>query len=755
MTINNLIHKPAYRWQFFKWILFEPILLRRYEHSLGKNQKIREFFRSIFWVILAVILIWLVVNTFIALLDLPQVHPDSFRLEIIEKYRTQSFLWQKFLSLAQGTVNHLAVGLFLGLVAGSIIGLKIDMAFGLAVVLAVSLIFGLALGLTVGFAYSISFGLISGTAVGLVGGSSYRKIFGLLSGLISGGILGLTFGLTFGSAEGLGAGLAVISGWYISYFRLFPFYLFYVITDFFYSDFSRNSYSRDGVIWLPIPGVRARLVRKAQQRPEEAFAFVDFLLKFRPLQKTLATHLTHAATAGLWVREKFFREALRRSPLISEDRLKYKPSKQWYEKLDRVRQLLTTSEQQSHIGLKVNSFEKYLKHLEEFEDITMKRESSCWNHYYFEALDKWRQLAGEEFQNLKLTAEAQEPITTNKYRVGEALNPEIDQDVFVGREDLKSTLQNRILTSVSMPLFLIHGQRRVGKTSLIKFLPYILGSGFKVIFLDLQALRSIDDWFIQIRRGFNEALVIFEENVIASPESSWLDSWLHLQQHMEKSAYMEEQKIVFAFDEYEKVHQHFQKDPPAAVDLLGAMRSFSQHQNRIIFLFVGTYLFYELRDPEWSNYFVQSVRLKVDYLGKEDVFKLIRVSLLDFPREVLEEIFRLTQGHPTLLQKICYEMVNIANTQNRRMITLNDLGEILNRYILIPQNGVNEIFWQQFCKEEKMKTTVRQIIDGREPVEKKSLFILLEHGFVVKHGQSFQMRVPIFEMWINRFGDYI
>jgi AAA+ ATPase superfamily predicted ATPase len=44
-----------------------------------------------------------------------------------------------------------------------------------------------------------------------------------------------------------------------------------------------------------------------------------------------------------------------------------------------------------------------------------------------------------------------------------------------------------------MPMFLIYGQRRVGKTSLFKFLPEILGSQFKVVYMDLQAIDNIHE----------------------------------------------------------------------------------------------------------------------------------------------------------------------------------------------------------------------------------------------------------------------
>jgi predicted transcriptional regulator len=54
-----------------------------------------------------------------------------------------------------------------------------------------------------------------------------------------------------------------------------------------------------------------------------------------------------------------------------------------------------------------------------------------------------------------------------------------------------------------------------------------------------------------------------------------------------------------------------------------------------------------------------------------------------------------------------------------------------------------------------MKTTVRQIINGETPTDKKSLFSLTEHGFVIKEKDQYKMRVPIFEQWVIRFGEVV
>jgi hypothetical protein len=516
-----------------------------------------------------------------------------------------------------------------------------------------------------------------------------------------------------------------------------------------------NPYWKDEGIWVPIFGLNTKLIRQSKQAPQKAFEFIDFLIEYRPFQKTLATHLTHAATAGLWVQNKFNVDALKKAPIISEDKPELKPSDEWYQKLVAIREELIASEQQSSIGYKLDYFERYLNRLNEFSEITRKKESSRWNNYYFDAIKKWLRTAEEEHESLKLLAKSHEPVTRNVYRAGDALTPEFDKKIFVGRNDLKDELQHKILSSPQMPMFLIHGQRRVGKTSLLKFLPGILGTRFKVVFMDLQPLGSIREWLNNIKKEFDHSLNIDSPPLSQSKDKNWPDTWKELQNHLEDNAQKQEYKIILAFDEYEKVHTLFQKDPEAAEDLLAAMRSFSQHQDKIVFLFVGAALFSELKEPHWSNYFVQAVLLKVDYLNKDETFKLIDVAKLNYSQEVLDKIYSLTRGHPTLVQRICHEMVNTANTKHRKTMTMKDLDDIMGKHIYRPQNGVTEVFWGQFCHEENIKTTVRQVIAGETPTDKKSLFKLTEHGFVIQEKDHYKMRVSIFEEWITRFGEVI
>jgi nucleoside-diphosphate-sugar epimerase len=86
-----------------------------------------------------------------------------------------------------------------------------------------------------------------------------------------------------------------------------------------------------------------------------------------------------------------------------------------------------------------------------------------------------------------------------------------------------------------------------------------------------------------------------------------------------------------ALIEYEALQDRgFSQNIQKAEQLLGAMRSYTQHQKKVILLFTGAYYFDELEQPSWGTYFVNSHPLEVKYLSKEKTLQLTKPTE-DFP----------------------------------------------------------------------------------------------------------------------------
>lgn len=349
--------------------------------------------------------------------------------------------------------------------------------------------------------------------------------------------------------------------------------------------------------------------------------------------------------------------------------------------------------------------------------------------------------------------ERHEPITPNVYRPGEALRPETDQALFLGRDDLRDRLAREILTAPNLPLFLIQGQRRVGKTSLLNFLPPLLGARFKVVYQDLQDARivSVPAWLEDLRGRVARTLDGPEAD--RRPPSDWLGAWAWFEDALAALVAQPDYKLILALDEYEVLHGYLRQDPATAGRLLAAMRSFSQRQNQVVLLFVGSALLSELDAPNWSEYFVQTQRFPVDYLGKKDAVRLaVEPVRLRYPPEVLERLFDLTQGHPALLQLLCKKLVDIANRDQKADMTMADLDLAIKESIERETYPIL-VFWKQFCATPACRQTVEQILRGEPPTDVASRMRLEEHGFIVKQNGVWRLRVPLFESWLRQYKD--
>ncbi|WP_141699995.1 nSTAND1 domain-containing NTPase [Candidatus Marithrix sp. Canyon 246] len=514
---------------------------------------------------------------------------------------------------------------------------------------------------------------------------------------------------------------------------------------------TNNSYINDGVIWLHIWVLTRKFTTLAQQDSETGLAFVNFLQEYRPLQKQLAMHIAHAATAGNWLHHPLQKQYLLPPPLIQETP-KLTPSEGWLNKFEKLQNQFIAYDKEHQISLQKEQIINFNEQLQKFRDLTIL-EPYRWHQYYLPALDQWLMATKERLAQLTLKAERQEPITLNIYRYGDILDPDGDKNIFFGRDDLKEELQHQILTARTMPMFLCYGQRRVGKSSLLKFLPLLLGSRFQVIYQDCQnhKVNNLQTWLKNLHQRLNK---IFKSTTIDWQQTdNWLQAWGKMQTYLETLSQQHEEKIILAFDEYEALHERiFSKDPEQGKMLLGAMRSFSQQQNQIVFLFVGAAQFADLKNPNWDNYFIQAMPLRVDYLKPQDATRLITEPVdLNYPDTVIKRMLELTQGHPALLQMLCRHIVIIANKESRKNMTLEDLQQVITDKIVQPDTYALKTFWTEFCDNHQCQPTVEQILNKQPITDKRSLSKLKNYGYIIPDGDSWKFRVPLLEMWLREY----
>lgn len=316
----------------------------------------------------------------------------------------------------------------------------------------------------------------------------------LMVGLLALIMLVFVFGLfsywawiTLGTwLSALASGSGMLFGWLMAYFRV-PINVVHAITSRRVANLKHNPYLWDDTVVLPTTDIARHLSDEATRDPETGARFAAFLLEHRPLQRTLAAEVLHAVTAGRWALAPLDPQALAPPPLVEEEP-GFRPSHAWLAALADLSAQLTAARQETQISFRRAAYQGFRQQLDTFRDQTL-RESQEWARHYLAPLDLWRSEAAKGLRRIEDQARTLEPIAVNVYRPGAPLRPGPDAGLFLGREDVRRALSREVQTAAELPLLLIQGQRRVGKTSLLNFLPELLGPGFRVVFQDCQGGR--------------------------------------------------------------------------------------------------------------------------------------------------------------------------------------------------------------------------------------------------------------------------
>ncbi len=237
----------------------------------------------------------------------------------------------------------------------------------------------------------------------------------------------------------------------------------------------------------------------------------------------------------------------------------------------------------------------------------------------------------------------------NPYLVGNAVG---GSPAFVGRDDILQEVY-RILQHPQHNAILLHGQRRIGKTSILRELEAKLPTkgNYCPIFFDLlgKAHQSIPQIVQELANHISDKLSQGKPQLGPDPKSYFYETWLpNLLQTEEKT-------FVLLFDEFDALDDALTKQTRAELfrylhDLLAINRE------KLDFVFAIGRNVSDLTQIALALF--KGIPTKpVSLLNREDTLKLIRLSkdnnTLQWSTKAEEKVWQLTLGHPFLTQQVC------------------------------------------------------------------------------------------------------
>lgn len=300
----------------------------------------------------------------------------------------------------------------------------------------------------------------------------------------------------------------------------------------------------------------------------------------------------------------------------------------------------------------------------------------------------WQQIVADQADRVKEEAELQKKIK-NPYRPALPLEEE-HRNIFASRDDVVARIEQLLLDPRRPPL-LLYGQRRMGKTSLLKNLGRLLRSKMTAVpmLVDGQALKAgnlsalLAEFSSEMRRSAQEARPIILPEIDRATLQSSDSPLLELKHWFEQiEISLREQGYTIGLlmlDELEFIKDGEDKGRFKAIDFLDLLRNTIQHRPFFKLLFAASHGLREF--DQWASQLINTQVIKISYLTESEARRLIERPEDNFPLHyepaTTQRILDLTRGHPHLVQALCYELVSLKNSQEdlkrRRHVSVEDI----------------------------------------------------------------------------------
>ncbi|MGH7492909.1 MAG: hypothetical protein ACREOO_11000 [bacterium] len=280
----------------------------------------------------------------------------------------------------------------------------------------------------------------------------------------------------------------------------------------------------------------------------------------------------------------------------------------------------------------------------------------------------------------------------NRYNPYIAGAPIRNDEMFFGRQHLL----DRILRTLPNNSLMVHGARRIGKTSLQFQLQRMLRERqdpeyhFVPVFIDLQGI-SEEIFFAHLLEEVREQAGGKVAETVKAPLNRQAYGYREfandlrtaigiLQQQLagHKAQAGKKVRLVFLIDEVDELNRYSERTNQKLRAIF--MKAFSEH---LVAVLTGGNIRkeWESESSPWYNFFEQ---VPMPMLTRDEALRLIHdpvKGFFKFEAAAAEKIWETSQGKPFVIQKLCVRLVNLAIERRRRTIVTADVEAIRNEVL--------------------------------------------------------------------------
>lgn len=272
---------------------------------------------------------------------------------------------------------------------------------------------------------------------------------------------------------------------------------------------------------------------------------------------------------------------------------------------------------------------------------------------------------------------------TNPYVAGA---PVTDQRMFFGREDVFTWIEQNIGGQFSDNMLVIHGQRRVGKTSVLKQLGNYISDKYIPVFFDFQGRThtTINKFLYRLAREIVRTLTREHGIDIPRPDNATFeqDAEYFADTFIPKvREALVDKKLVLVFDEFDTLEERTSRDMLGQylVPYFSRMIHGAQNLNFIFSIGSSGHKLEDMR-AEYTDFFRVGLYKRISFLDVENSRQLITEpvkGIMDYDDKAVERVVEITSGHPYFIQLLCHELFAAAQRKDNWHITLADIEEVM------------------------------------------------------------------------------
>ncbi len=338
----------------------------------------------------------------------------------------------------------------------------------------------------------------------------------------------------------------------------------------------------------------------------------------------------------------------------------------------------------------------------------------------------------------------------NPYIIGRPID---EPKLFFGREDVFYFIEDNLIQKSKV--ILLHGQRRIGKTSVLQQIPRFFEEKeiqeFLFINFDLQDKGSLslsqvlEDLATEIIEQIVYHLQLIPEDKLTPPTAADLASHLNIFSHEFLSQVFQElgsKNLVFLLDEFDVLERN--DTTSAYINLFPYLKVLIEEHERLSIIPVVGRNLEELQ--KLLDLFKGAPYKEIGLLDQNSAKRLITYpakNILEYDEDALQAILELSAGHPYFTQVICFAIFGRARELENWQVTRADVNAVVDKAIESAEAGLAWFFDGLSIPERVIVSAVAEaqkiaILNKEQPQEPLTLL------------QSYGIKTETFEETANQ-----